>query len=82
MPPEMRFYVEARDAKGRLLREYVDLEGYSVSQLNWRAGATRGGVQVRDWFVSQMLEAVVRLAARLDVVKERREFHYPENERS
>lgn len=68
--PEMRFYVEARDMRGRLLREYVDLEGYSVHQINWSNGARRGGTLVRDWFVGQMLEALVRLAVRLDEVKE------------
>jgi hypothetical protein len=73
MPPTIRFYIEARDARGRLLREYVDLEGYSIHQLNWRQGAQRGGVQVRDWFVSQMLEAMVRLMARIDLVREEKE---------
>lgn len=77
--PTVRFYVEARDIKGRLLREYVDLEGYSVHQLNWRSGAVRGGQLVRDWFVGQMLEALVRLTVRLDEVKDqRREFDYPQ----
>jgi hypothetical protein len=80
--PTVRFYVEARDTKGRLLREYVDLEGYSVHQLNWRTGAMRGGTLVRDWFVNQMLEALLRLEVRLDEVKEqRREFDYPEKEK-
>lgn len=72
LPPEMRFYVEARDARGRLLREYVDLEGYSVHQLNWKVGATRGGMRVRDWFIAQMLAALVRLSDRIDQVKEDR----------
>ena len=53
VPPTIRMYVEARDVRGRLLRQYVELEGYSVHQLNWKSGATRGGVLVRDWFVGQ-----------------------------
>jgi pilus assembly protein Flp/PilA len=66
IPPEVRFYLEARDAKGRLLREYVHLEGYSIHHLNWKSGAMRGGVPVRDWFIGQMLEAMVRLMARVE----------------
>lgn len=72
VPPAMRFYVEARDARGRLLREYVDLEGYSVHQLNWRTGAMRGGVLVRDWFVGQVLEAMVDLEQRLALEADKR----------
>jgi hypothetical protein len=72
MPPEVRFYVEARDVKGRLLREYVELDGYSVHQLNWKGGAMRGGVLVRDWFVGQMLEALIRLEVRLDLVRDKK----------
>ena len=68
--PEIRFYVEARDARGRLIREYVDLEGYSVHQLNWRPGARRGNQLVRDWFIGQMLEAMLQLSKRLDVARE------------
>lgn len=69
VPPEMRFYVEARDVRGRLLREYVDLAGYSLHQLNWRRDARRGDTTVRDWFTGQVVEAMIRLAARLDEVK-------------
>jgi hypothetical protein len=79
LPPEIKFYVEARDAKGRLRREYVYLDGYSVHQLNWKPGATRGGVRVSDWFVGRMLEALVDLTRELERVrdeKERREFNY------
>jgi hypothetical protein len=80
--PSIRFYVEARDVKGRLLREYVDLEGYSVHNIDWRMGRTRGGTLVRDWFVSQMLDALIKLEVRLDEVKDsRREFSYPEEKR-
>lgn len=70
--PEIKFYVEARDARGRLLREYVELEGYSMHQINWKAGARRGATTVRDWFIGQMLEALLRLEVRLDEVKESR----------
>lgn len=73
LPPEIRFYVEARDAKGRLRREYVHLDGYSVHQLNWKPGATRGGVRVSDWFVGQMLEALVDLSRELDRVRHEKE---------
>jgi hypothetical protein len=72
LPPQIRLYVEARDARGRLLREYVELEGYSLHQLNWRPNAMRGGVLVRDWFTGQVLEAMVNLAVRLDSVKEQK----------
>ena len=71
--PSLRMYIEGRDARGRLLREYVDLEGYSVHQINWKQGIYRGRVLVRDWFISQMLEALVTLEARLDAVREERE---------
>ena len=73
VPPQIRMYVEARDARGRLLREYVELEGYSVHQLNWKTGARRGGISVRDWFVGQVLEAMVHLSARIDAEKEQKE---------
>ena len=73
VPPQIRLYVEARDARGRLLREYVDLEGYSLHQLNWRPNAKRGGVLVRDWFTDQVLAAMIDLAGRLDAVKEQKE---------
>jgi len=71
--PEIKLYVEARDAKGRLLREYVYLEGYGIRQLNWKRGAMRGNEMVRDWFVSQVLVCVARLAARLEEVKRQKE---------
>jgi hypothetical protein len=77
VPPEIRFYVEARDVKGRLLREYVDLAGYSVHQLNWKSGVMRGGVLVRDWFVSQMLEALIALEVRLDKVRDEKLMEEP-----
>ena len=80
-PPEVRFYVEARDVRGRLLREYVHLDGYSVNQLNWTPGATRGGVRITDWFAGRMLAALRRLTERVDAAKERREFTYPEAEK-
>ncbi len=73
VPPTIKMYVEARDVRGRLLRQYVELEGYSVHQLNWKSGATRGGVLVRDWFVGQVLEALVILSARLDEERDRKE---------
>ena len=73
LPPTVKMYVEARDARGRLLREYVDLEGYSVHQLNWRNGARRGGMLVRDWFVGEVLAAMVRLSVRVDAEKERKD---------
>lgn len=68
--PEIRFYVEARDARGRLRREYVYLDGYSVHQMNWKPGATRGGVRITDWFAGRMLEALYDLTRELQRVKD------------
>jgi hypothetical protein len=73
LPPQLRLYVEGRDARGRLLREYVDLEGYSLHQLNFRPGQRRGDTTVWAWFIGQVLEAQIRLSVRLDVERERRE---------
>lgn len=73
MPPSIRLYIEARDVRGRLIREYVELEGYSLHQLNWKHGAKRGGSTVRDWFVSRVMESMIRLAQRLDEERERKE---------
>src|SRR5512143_2933208 len=32
--PELRLYVEGRAARGRLLRQFVDLSGYSLHHIN------------------------------------------------
>ena len=72
LQPELRLYVEGRDARGRLLREYVELEGYSLHQLNFRHGAKRGGMSVSSWLSQQVLQALIRLVVRLDTVREER----------
>lgn len=72
-PPELRLYIEGRDALGRLLREYVELDGYSLHQLNFRHGAKRGGLSVSSWLSQQILEALLRLVVRLDMVREQKE---------
>lgn len=74
--PEVKVYVEARDVRGRLLREYVYLEGYSLHMINFRRGARRddrqGGRQlVGEWVWDQLIEANTRLSARLDEERER-----------
>jgi hypothetical protein len=79
IPPDVSFYVEARDARGRLRRAYVDLDGYAVNQLNWAPGATRGGVRITDWFCGRMLRALRQLNQELNKAreeKERKEFNY------
>lgn len=60
--PEMRLYVEARDAKGRLRREVVDLSGYSLHQVNLTSRRWRDGVAER------IAEARYLLAVKLDEV--------------
>lgn len=76
--PEIKVYVEARDVRGRLLREYVYLEGYSLHQLNFRWGAKRGQTLVGEWVWLAVIEANTRLAARLDEVREQKESsHVP-----
>ncbi len=72
-PSQYECFIQARDARGRLLREHVDLEGYSLHPLNWRPEAKRGGVLVREWFIGQVLEALVDLAIRIDTVREQKE---------
>lgn len=69
--PEVKVYLEARDARGRLLREYVYLEGYSLHMLNFRRGAMRGKQYVGEWVWDSMIESMTRLAARLNEEKER-----------
>jgi hypothetical protein len=87
LPVEVTFYLSARNAYGQLIREQVNLEGYSIHQLNWKRGARRGNTTVRDWFVEQMLEAYIVLEARLDLAREqkaegRKEFNYDPRTRS
>lgn len=82
--PAIRFYAEGRDVRGRLLREYVDLEGYSLHHLNLaRPNARRGETTIGQWFTRKSFEARERLLERLAVVKkehtQRREFDYPES---
>ncbi len=71
-PPELRLYIEGRDARGRLLREYVSLEGYSLHQINFRPGQRRGSTTVWAWFIGQVLEAQIRLSVRLDAEREKK----------
>lgn len=71
--PEVKVYVEARDVRGRLLREYVYLEGYSLHQVNVRRGAKRGNQLVGEWVWDALIEANVRLAARLADVRAQKE---------
>lgn len=71
--PEVKVYIEARDVRGRLLREYVYLEGYSLHQLNFKRGARRGGQLVGEWVWDSLIEAMVRLSARLSEERELKE---------
>lgn len=70
--PEVKVYLEARDAKGRLLREYVYLEGYSLHQLNFKRGAKRGNQYVGEWVWDSMIVANALLAIRLHEVRKHR----------
>lgn len=76
--PEVKLYVEARDVRGRLLREYVYLEGYSLHQLNLRWGARRGQALVGEWVWLSIIEANNRLAARLDAARAQKESSHAE----
>ncbi len=62
--PYMRVYIEARDVRGRLLRQYVDLAGYSFHQLNFRKSKWREGI------VDRFIMAGGDLAERLTAVAE------------
>jgi hypothetical protein len=57
--PEMRLYCEARDARGRLLREYVNLSGYSLHHINLRTRKWQEGL------IDRIAEARYLLAVRI-----------------
>lgn len=63
-PPGIRVYLEARDVRGRLRRTTVRLDGYSLHQINFRHEGRR------DWFIGQVLEALIALSVKLDAEKE------------
>ena len=62
-PPSMRLYVEARDIRGRLLRQYVDLSGYSLHHVNLTSRKWRDGL------LERIAEARYLLAVRLAEVE-------------
>ncbi len=45
--PALRLYVEARDVRGRLIREYVDLSGYSLHHINFASRRWQSGLSER-----------------------------------
>lgn len=60
--PDMALYVEARDALGHLLRQRVDLRGYSVNHINFDVRSWRDGLAEAVKSARGVLRARLRLA--------------------
>lgn len=67
MPPaRINVYVQGRDARGRLLNERVDLDEFSLHELNLRRDWRR------NWLIDRIIEAEIRLAVRIDAEADRK----------
>ncbi len=66
-PPALNLYIEARDARGRLRRQLVDLSGYSLHQVNLSSDRWR-----RD-LIGRIADARYELLVKLSEVADAKE---------